>query len=106
MLKSVILKVLHIYSEDTDSDFWLIGFWFGGLGLVCFFVGGVPPTPTPGTGFLCIALAVLKLALQIRLASNSQRSTCLCLPSAGTKGVQHHHLAKTLYFSVVECIYI
>jgi hypothetical protein len=35
------------------------------------------------TRFLCVALAVLKLALQTRLALNSQRSTC----SAGIKGV-------------------
>jgi hypothetical protein len=23
----------------------------------------------------------------------TQKSTCLCLPSAGIKGVRHHHLA-------------
>jgi hypothetical protein len=45
------------------------------------------------TGFLCGALAVLELTLQTRLASNSQRFTCLCLSSAGIKGVCHHHLA-------------
>ena len=35
------------------------------------------------TGFLCVALAVLELALQTRLASNS---ACICLPSDGIKG--------------------
>ena len=34
------------------------------------------------TGFLCVALeAVLELTLETRLASNSHRSACLCLPS-------------------------
>lgn len=33
------------------------------------------------------ALAVLKLVLWTRLASNKQRSTCFCLPHAGIKGV-------------------
>jgi hypothetical protein len=46
------------------------------------------------TWFLYAALAVLKMALQTRLASNSQRSTCLCLPSAGIKGFHHHCLAE------------
>ena len=41
----------------------------------------------------CITLAVLELALQTRLASNSQRYDCFCLPSAGIKGVGHHCLA-------------
>ena len=41
------------------------------------------------TKFLCVALAVLELALT-RLASNSE--TCLPLPPKyGIKGVQHHH---------------
>ena len=36
------------------------------------------------------ALAVLELLLQIRLAFNSQSSTCLCLLSARIKGVYYH----------------
>ena len=32
----------------------------------------------------------LELAMQTRLASNSQRSACLCLPSTGIKGVRHY----------------
>ena len=50
------------------------------------------------TGFLCVALEpVLELALvdQTRLASNSQRSACLWLPSTGIKGVHHHRPAKS-----------
>jgi hypothetical protein len=39
---------------------------------------------------LYIALAVLKLAIYIRLALNSQRSTSLCLLSAGIKGLSHN----------------
>ena len=35
-----------------------------------------------------------------RLASNSQNSTCLCLPSAGIKGVRHHHRAKFEIFII------
>lgn len=34
-----------------------------------------------------VALAILKLTMQIRLASNSRRSVCLCLPSANVKSV-------------------
>lgn len=46
-------------------------------------------------GFLCLrALAVLQLPLQIKLASDSQRSFCLCLLSAVIKGVCHHYLVN------------
>jgi hypothetical protein len=41
------------------------------------------------TGFLCVALAVLELTLETRLALN-QKSACLCLSSAGIKGECHH----------------
>ena len=45
------------------------------------------------TEFLCIALEpVLALSLYARLALNTQRSTCLCLPSTGIKGMNHHCL--------------
>ena len=56
-------------------------------------------TPVPSlflffeTEFLCVALAVLELTLKIRLASN-QKSACLCLPSAGIKGMCHYHLSS------------
>ena len=44
------------------------------------------------TGFLCIILTVLELTLYNRLVS-TQKSTCLCLQSAGIKGVRLHHPA-------------
>jgi hypothetical protein len=47
-----------------------------------------------GGGFLCVALAVLELVLLIRLASNSQRSACLCFQSAGVKGMCYHSLVR------------
>lgn len=50
------------------------------------------------TGLLCVALAVLKLALWTRLALNSPRSICLCLVSAGIKGRPHHHLSSLHLF--------
>jgi hypothetical protein len=31
-----------------------------------------------------------------RLTLNSQRSTCLCLPSAGVKGMCHHRPAEII----------
>ena len=40
------------------------------------------------------------LALQTRMASNSQRSACLCLPDAGIKGV-HHQCPTTFFFFVI-----
>lgn len=51
--------------------------------------------------FLKIALAILELTVQTRLASNSQRSRCLCFPSAGLKGMQPHtHLEGFLFLRV------
>ena len=35
-------------------------------------------------------MTLRELALLTKLTSNSQRSTCFCLPSAGLKGVHHH----------------
>ena len=45
------------------------------------------------TGFLFVALAVMKLVTLSKLAFNSERSAYLCLPSAGIKGVRHHRPA-------------
>jgi hypothetical protein len=43
------------------------------------------------TGFLCVALAALELTVdQAGLEPGTQKSACLCLPSAGIKGVRHH----------------
>ena len=51
-------------------------------------------------GFLCVAFeTILALALETRLALNSQRSTCLCLPSAGVIGVCHQ-LQADIHVSV------
>jgi hypothetical protein len=41
------------------------------------------------TGFLCIALAIQELTLQTGWP-RTQKSACLCLSSAGIKGVSHH----------------
>jgi hypothetical protein len=43
------------------------------------------------TGFLCVALAVLELCRPGW--PRTRKSACLCLPSAGIKGVCHHRLA-------------
>lgn len=56
------------------------------------------------TGFLCITLAILERALQTRLPSNSQRSTCFCFTSAGIKGMYHNHPANALFLSCA-CVY-
>ena len=42
------------------------------------------------SGIKVLPLAILNLALYTRLTSNSQRSACFCLLSAGIKGVYHH----------------
>jgi hypothetical protein len=44
------------------------------------------------TGFLCIALSWNSLCRPGW--PGTQKSTCLCLPSAGIKGVRHHHPAN------------
>jgi hypothetical protein len=41
------------------------------------------------TGFLCIALAALDSLCRPGWP-RTQKSACLCLPSAGIKGVRHH----------------
>jgi hypothetical protein len=35
-------------------------------------------------------IAVLKLTLQTKVVTNSQRSDCLCLPCAEIKGMHHY----------------
>ena len=54
------------------------------------------------TGFLCVAMAVLELAMQTRLAWNSQRSTCLCFPSAEIKGVCQHTKQQHAFYNVTS----
>ena len=50
------------------------------------------------TGFLCIALAVLELFGPGW--SQTQKSSCFCLPSAGIKGVCHHCPAVCMFSKV------
>jgi hypothetical protein len=44
------------------------------------------------TGFLCVDLAVLELTLY-QAGLELKKSTCLCLPRAGIKGMRHHRPA-------------
>lgn len=64
---------------------------------------------TKGTRHVCIenthkklkkkkkTLAVLETTLQTRVVTNSQSSTCLCLPSSRIKVIQHHHQRVVLF---------
>jgi hypothetical protein len=56
--------------------------------------GAWKPTasPPPHTGFLCIALAVQEFTCRPGWP-RTQKSACLCLPSAGIKGVRHQPTA-------------
>jgi hypothetical protein len=50
------------------------------------------------TGFLYIALAVLELNFVDQAGLELRNPACLCLPSAGIKGVRHHRPAIYVYF--------
>lgn len=50
-------------------------------------------------GFCVTPLVALELAPNTRLASNSQKSACLCLLNIGIKGVCYHRPA-----SVILCV--
>jgi hypothetical protein len=52
-----------------------------------------------------VALAVLELVLKNRLASNSQRSPCLCLLSAGIKSMNHHLPATACSLFCMLCLW-
>jgi hypothetical protein len=54
------------------------------------------------TRFLCIALAVLELTCWPR----TQKSACLCLSSAGIKGVRHHARLLELELQVVVSCHV
>lgn len=45
-----------------------------------------------------VMLTVLELTMQTRVALNLQRFACLCLLSAGNKGMCHHHPASCCKF--------
>lgn len=52
-----------------------------------------------------VALAVLELVLKNRLVSNSQRSPCLCLLSAGIKSMDHHLPATACSLFCMLCLW-
>ena len=56
------------------------------------------------TGFLCIVLADLELTLLTSLASNSQRSACLSLPSADLKVCATTSRLVLLTFEIVSLV--
>jgi hypothetical protein len=75
-LWTVSLYSLSVCQQDEELPALnLSGFWFF------------------KTGSLCVSLAVCVLALLTRLASNSQRSACLCLSHTGIKGMHHYYPA-------------
>jgi hypothetical protein len=53
------------------------------------------------TGFLCTALAPGCPGTHfVDHAGLKQKSTCLCLPSAGIKGVHHHARLQQVHFEL------
>lgn len=53
------------------------------------------------TGLLCVVLATLELTMKTILASNSQRSFCLCFPSSVLSSM-HHHAQQALFLRTQE----
>jgi hypothetical protein len=54
------------------------------------------------TGFLCVALAVLELSSLCRPGwPRTQKFACLCLPSAGIKGMRHHARLQSFFLNRV-----
>lgn len=52
------------------------------------------------TGSRYVVWTGLELAMQARLASNSQRSACLCLPSVRIKGT-YHYVQLSIFFYII-----
>jgi hypothetical protein len=52
----------------------------------------------------CVTLSVLELLMQAKLASNSQKATCLCLLSAGIIGM-HHYTWPPSHFNFVNILF-
>jgi hypothetical protein len=50
--------------------------------------------------FLCVALAVLELNSVVQADLELKRSACLCLPSAGIKGMCHHAWQSIFYIYI------
>lgn len=65
-------------SEHSGKCLLLCVVWFEGL-FVLF-----------ETGSFYLALAYLEVTMQTKLASNSQRSPCLCVQNAKIKGICCH----------------
>jgi hypothetical protein len=57
------------------------------------------------TGFLCITLALSWNSLCRPGWPRTQKSACLCLLSAGIKGVHHHRLVYSIFMSVPACMH-
>ena len=55
-------------------------------------------------GFCFCLFALLELDLWTRLVSNSQRSACLCLPSAGIRSMNGQFCPTLIYVSANEFI--
>lgn len=72
----------------TCSYFFRLVMFFFNLLFHFFFLGGT----------VCIALAGLEFASYTRLASNSERSACFCLPSAVINGAHHYFLVCLISF--------
>lgn len=51
------------------------------------------------TEFLCVTLVALELAFCRSVWRQSQKSTSLCLPSLGIKGMHHHCTAPNIFLS-------
>ena len=75
------------FSFSQDRGFLYL--WSLPVFCFCWFFVGVFKT-----GFQIVLQLGLDLSLADQVASNSQRSTSLCLPSAGIKGVHHPSLAN------------
>ena len=80
------IEILRLFEVSQNFLFFLFAcFWFF-VFIFCFFE----------IGFFHVALAVLKLCRPGW--PQTQKSACLCLPSAGIKGVCHHRPAKRYSF--------
>jgi hypothetical protein len=84
-----ISDLLLIYIPDRSPMVGRVEIYLFICLLVCLFFE---------TGFLCVALAVLNSLCRPGWPQ-TQKSACLCLPSAGIKGVHHHAWLELSFFS-------
>jgi hypothetical protein len=73
--------------------------------LFCCFVLGLFVCLFVKTGFLCVALAVLN-SLCRPSWPRTQKSACLCLPSARIKGVGHYCPAHFLFWTLLTSSFL